>query len=163
MYLTLTRRAPLSWGGAFRHTPYVPSTFVPSATLPLDIRQTEDAYVIEASVPGFSPEQVKVTVDQNWLVIHADRKQESETSEGGYVRRERRSASVHRRLALPQEIDVERISASYANGELAITVPRSPRPEPRQVPVSAAPATPAVTAGGEAPATEAATGDTPAA
>lgn len=135
MYLTLTRRAPLRYSGAFRHTPVTP--YLPSAGLPLDIRRTEDAYVIEASVPGFSPEQVEVTVDQNWLVIHADRNQESETAEGGYVRRERRSSSVHRRLALPEEVDVDRISASFSNGELAITVPRTSRPEPRRVPVSA--------------------------
>ena len=159
MYLTLSRRAPLRWGGAFRYTPF-PSYAgsAPSAGLPLDIRQTDDAYVIEASVPGFSPEQVQVTVDQNWLVIHADRNQESQTTEGGYVRRERRSASVHRRLALPEEVDADRISASFSNGELAITVPRSARPEPRRVPVvgesGSAPAT------GEATATE---GETPAA
>jgi HSP20 family protein len=148
MYLTLTRRAPLRWGGAFRYTPYTPS--VPSAGLPLDIRQTDEAYVIEASVPGYSPEQVQVTVDKNWLVIHADRNQESETTEGGYVRRERRSASLHRRLALPEEVDVERISASFSNGELAITVPRSARPEPRRVPVVATNGAPAQ---GEAAAT----------
>jgi HSP20 family protein len=136
MYLTLSRRAPLRWGGLYRYTPYTAS--VPSAGLPLDIRQTDDAYVIEASVPGFAPEQVQVTVDRNWLVIHADRNQESESTEGGYVRRERRSASMHRRLALPEEVDVERISASFSNGELAITVPRSARPEPRRVPVVAA-------------------------
>jgi HSP20 family protein len=97
-------------------------------------------------VPGFSPEQVQVTVDQNWLVIHADRKQESETTEGGYVRRERRSASVHRRLALPEEVDAAGISASFSNGELSITVPRSPRTEPRRVPVTAAAVTEPVAA-----------------
>ena len=146
MYLTLSRRTPLRWGAAFRYAPYTPSL---PAGLPIDVRQTEDASVIEASVPGFSPDQVHVTVDQNWLVIHADRNQESETTEAGYVRRERRSASVHRRLALPEEIDVERISASFQNGELAITVPRTARPEPRRVPVSVAPAL----AAGEATAT----------
>jgi HSP20 family protein len=145
----VTRRTPLRWGGVVQHTPLntylsqalgIPAVRAADAVspLPLDIRQTEDAYVIEASVPGFSPEQVQVTVDQNWLVIHADRSQGSETDEGGYVRRERRSASVHRRLALPEEIDAAGISASFSNGELFITVPRSPRTEPRRVPVAAA-------------------------
>jgi HSP20 family protein len=157
----LTRRTPLRWGGVVQHTPlntYLSQALgIPAAratdavaTLPLDIRQTEDAYVIEASVPGFSPEQVQVTVDQNWLVIHADRKQESETTEGGYVRRERRSASVHRRLALPEEVDAAGISASFSNGELSITVPRSPRTEARRVPVTAAAVTEPV-AGGQTP------------
>jgi HSP20 family protein len=136
----LTRRNPLPWGGVVRHAPL---TAYP--TLPLDIRRTEDAYVIEASVPGFSPDQVQVTVDQNWLVIHADRDQASETTEDGWLRRERRSASIHRRLALPEEVDVDRISASVTNGELAITVPRSPRSEPRRVPVLPAAAAEAAT------------------
>jgi HSP20 family protein len=140
----LTRRTLLPWGAVVRQAPL---TAYP--TFPLDIRRTEDAYVIEASVPGFAPDQVQVTVDQNWLVIHADRDQASETTEGGWLRRERRSASIHRRLALPEEVDVDRISASVTNGELAITVPRSPRIEPRRVPVlpaAAAEAAPADTA-----------------
>jgi HSP20 family protein len=142
----LTRRAPF-WGGFVQYTPATTSL----SPLPLDIRQTDDAYVIEASVPGFSPEQVQVTVDQNWLVIHADRTQEAEATEGGWLRRERRSASVHRRLALPEEADVEHISASFVNGELAITVPRSPKAQPRRVPVTAGQATeaPAIEAGSE--------------
>jgi HSP20 family protein len=136
------QRHPLPWGGVVRH---VPLTAYP--TLPVDIRRTEDAYVIEASVPGFSPNQVQVTVDQDWLVIHADREQASETTEGGWLRRERRSASIHRRFALPEEVDVDRISASVTNGELSITVPRSPRTEPRRVPVLSAAAAEAAPGG----------------
>ncbi len=68
-------------------------------------------------------------------MIHADCDQASETTEGGRLRRERRSASIHRRLALPEEVDVDLLSASVTNGELAITVPRSPCTEPRRVPV----------------------------
>jgi HSP20 family protein len=142
----LIRRASLPWAGFAQYSPRFPVA-APASPLPLDIRQTEDAYVIEASVPGFTPEQVKVTVDQNWLVIQADRSQESEAAEGGWVRRERRSASAQRRLALPEEVDVENVSASFVNGELVITVPRTTKAGPRQVPLTTGSAeTPAIEA-----------------
>jgi HSP20 family protein len=106
------------------------------APLALDIRQTDDSYVIQASVPGFTPEDVNVTVDGNWLVIQAQHSEDKESNEGGWMRRERRSASVYRRLALPEQTDVDAIKASVANGELSINVPRSRTAEPHRIPVT---------------------------
>lgn len=154
----LMRRGPMSWDRIVFPTPA--STFLrqvvttPAAVRPrvaplaLDIRQTDDAYVIQASVPGFAPEDVNVTVDGNWLVIQAQHTDDKETNEDGWVRRERRSASVYRRLALPEQTDVDAIKASVANGELSINVPRSREAEPRRIPVTA-PAGTMTTAEGE--------------
>jgi HSP20 family protein len=162
----LMRRSPMSWGRMVFPTP-VPTYFRQLFTTPavvrpavaplaLDIRQTDDAYVIQASVPGFSPEDVNVTVDGNWLVIQAQHTEDKESNEDGWMRRERRSASVYRRLALPEQTDVDAITASVANGELSISVPRGRAAEPHRIPVTAAVATPTV---GEAEASPA-TGET---
>jgi HSP20 family protein len=97
----------------FRQVVTTPAVVQPRvAPLALDIRQTDDAYVIEASVPGLAPEDVNVTVDGNWLVIQAQHTDDTETKEDGWVRRERRSTSVYRRLALPEQTDVEAIIQS---------------------------------------------------
>src|SRR6516165_2183982 len=72
-----------------------------AAFLPLDVRQTDEAYIIEASVPGFAPEDVEVTVDENVLTIRAQRKEETDDEKGGYVRRERRMSSLFRQVGLP--------------------------------------------------------------
>ena len=65
-------------------------------SLPVDIRQTDDAFVIEASVPGFRPEDVELTFDDGVLTIRGQRNRATEAKEGSYVRRERRQLSVFR-------------------------------------------------------------------
>jgi HSP20 family protein len=138
----------------FRQVVTAPAVVRPRvAPLAVDIRQTDDAYLIEASVPGFAPEDVNVTVDGNWLVIQAQHTDDTETKEDGWVRRERRSASVYRRLALPEQTDVDAIKASVTNGELSINVPRSRAPEPHRIPVTTAAATTTAPEGESAPAT----------
>ena len=107
------------------------------AFLPLDVRQTDEAYHIEASVPGFRPDEVEVTMDDNVLTIRAQHVGTEEGDRrGGYVRRERRQASVFRQVGLPAEIRGDDISASFENGVLLITVPRAQRSQPRRITVS---------------------------
>src|ERR1700726_3047757 len=62
--------------------------------LPVDIRQTEDRFIIEASVPGFKPDNVEVTFDDGVLTIRGHIDSKNESKERGYVRRERRLSSV---------------------------------------------------------------------
>ena len=106
-------------------------------TLPIDIRQTDEAYVLEASVPGFRPEDVEVTIDQNVLTITGTRKQESEEQRGGFIRRERRTGSFHRQVVLPAEVRADEISAGFENGVLTVTVPRAQKSQPKRIPVAA--------------------------
>ena len=104
--------------------------------LPLDIRQTEEAYWIEASVPGFRPEDVEITLDENVLTIHGTRRP-AETM-GGYVQRERQLTSVHRNVTLPAQVKAEEITARFENGVLTVMVPRAQKAQPIRIPVSAA-------------------------
>jgi HSP20 family protein len=104
--------------------------------LPLDIRQTEDAFWIEASVPGFRPEDVEITLDENVLTIRGTRRQEDDR--GGYVQRERQLGSVHRHVRLPAQVKAEKITASFENGVLTSMVPREQKAEPKRIPVAVA-------------------------
>ncbi|HAW11510.1 MAG TPA: hypothetical protein DCX12_10745 [Chloroflexi bacterium] len=104
--------------------------------LPLDIRQTEEAFWIEASVPGFRPEEVEITLDENVLTIHGTRRP-VETL-GGYVQRERQLTSVHRHVSLPAQVKAEEITARFENGVLTIMVPRAQKAQPIRIPVSVA-------------------------
>jgi HSP20 family protein len=106
--------------------------------LPVDVRQTESSYVLEASIPGFTPEEVEVTYDDGVLTISGDRHAERESKEGEYVRRERRTSSVFRQVILPGEIQPDGIAAAFDNGVLTVTVPRVPKPQPKRIPVAAA-------------------------
>ena len=122
-----------------------PRTGETTLTLPVDIRQSDEAYTIEASVPGFAPEDVEVTFDQNLLTIRGNRQQESQEKGEGWVRRERRVGSVYRQVQLPAEVRAEEITASFQNGVLTVTVPRAQKAQPKRIPVSAgAPVEPTV-------------------
>lgn len=106
-------------------------------TLPVDIRQTDEAFVIDASVPGFRPEDVEVTFDAGVLTIKGQHDTQTENKEGSYVRRERRTASVFRQVGLPAEVRADEISARFDNGVLHVTVPRAQKSQPKRIPVTA--------------------------
>lgn len=113
-------------------------TFMPERgvhNLPLDIRQSDDAFLIEASVPGFRPEDVEITLDENVLTISGTR-QEDEITPGGYVRRERHLHSVYRQVGLPTEVKAEDITARFHNGVLTVKVPRAQKAQPKRIPVT---------------------------
>ena len=105
-------------------------------SLPLDIRQTDEAFWIEASVPGFRPEDIEITVDENVLMIRGTPPpQDDQAVAGSYVQRERRLGSVHRHVSFPQQVSADDITATFTNGVLTVMVPRLQRAEPKRVPV----------------------------
>ena len=105
-------------------------------TLPLDIRHTEEAFWIEASVPGFRPEDVEITLDENVLTIRGTPRHEDESLHGGYVQRERQRGPVYRQVGLAAEVRADEITASFENGVLTVMVPRAKRAEPKRIPVT---------------------------
>ena len=107
---------------------------LPTFPMPVDILETEDGYVLEAAVPGFAPEKVEVTYAEGILSIEAQA--ERVNVNGTWLRRERPHGSFLRKLQLPSEVQGDKISASFDNGLLTITVPKAARPQPVKIPVS---------------------------
>lgn len=108
------------------------STFVP----PVDIRETEDAIEFTAEVPGFERDQIDIRVDQGNLVLSGERKFDQETKEENFHRIERSYGKFQRTFALPSSVDAEKIKATLKNGVLHVTLPKSEKAKPRQIPVS---------------------------
>ena len=108
------------------------------SSLPVDIRQTDAAFFVEASVPGFSPEDVEVTFDDGVLTVSGRRSSTETTKDGTYVRRERRATSVFRQVGLPAEVRAQDIKASFDNGVLTIEIPRAQKAAPQRIPVTTA-------------------------
>ena len=108
------------------------------AFLPVDIERTDNALAIRASVPGFNPDEVSVTVDQGILTIDAQHQEEKEKKEKNYIRQERFSGRLYRQIALGQDVKGDEAKATFANGVLTVTVPLAKRSEPRKIPVQAA-------------------------
>ena len=104
--------------------------------MPMDLYRDGDHYVLTADLPGVDPGSVDIDVDGQLLTIRAER---TLTSGEGvkWITREREAATFVRQLNLGQGIDTERISASYDNGVLSVTIPVSEKAKPRRIEVSA--------------------------
>jgi HSP20 family protein len=110
----------------------------PTLHLPVNIKESQDGYTIEAPVPGFKPEDVQVTFADGVLTIEARRSEERREEKGDYVRREVSYGNYRRRISLPGDIRADDIRASFEDGVLRVEVPRAPRPQPRKIEIKAA-------------------------
>jgi HSP20 family protein len=108
-------------------------------TLPIDMRETDDAYVVEVELPGVKPEDTEVTLDGQTLVIRGQYgiEREDEGKAGRYLVRERQSGTFARAITLPGGIDADHVTSSFMNGELTITLPKLAEAKARRIPVTA--------------------------
>ncbi len=106
------------------------------ARLPLDIRTTPDALIVEASLPGVRPEDVDITVENGTLTIRAQDRTERSTDDGGWLVREISHGSVMRTVTLPTGMEPDRAEATFEHGVLELRIPRAEQVKPRQIRIS---------------------------
>lgn len=106
--------------------------FVPA----LDLSETADAFLVEATVPGLKAEDLDITVENNVLTIKGDLRQEAEDRKRNYHRVERRYGSFQRTISLPSTVKADAIQASLTNGVLRLEIPKSEEVKPRRISVS---------------------------
>ena len=92
--------------------------------VPLDVVRKGDDIEVRASVPGVDPGDIQITVENDVLTINGQTASDTETAEGDFLMRERRSGSFHRALRLPDTVDVDRAETSYDNGVVTIGFPK---------------------------------------
>ncbi len=92
-------------------------------TMSTDIVDQGDHYELTCELPGLSKEDIKVSLDDNYLTINVDRKDEREEKKGDYVLQERRSYNYSRRFGI-KGIDKENIKGNYKNGVLKLELPK---------------------------------------
>lgn len=107
----------------------------PTWAPPVEISLRDGKLVVSAELPGLTENDVRVEVDDNYLVIQGERKFEQEESEGGVRRTERRYGRFLRAIALPDGADTEHVQASFENGMLNITIPVAQDTGSRQIPI----------------------------
>lgn len=113
-----------------------------SQALALDVHEDEKNYLITTELPGIKSEDIHVRQEGEYLVIEGETRDESETEEGEGHRaliKERRFGRYSRRLRLPQDIDFEKAEATYQDGVLKLTLPKSEARQPRVIPVRTTP------------------------
>lgn len=90
----------------------------------LDIAEDENNIVVSADLPGMKSEDIDISISGNTLTIRGERKQEEEKKGRNYYRLERCYGSFARSVDLPSSVDASKVSASYKNGVLEITLPK---------------------------------------
>ncbi len=90
-----------------------------------DIRDIGGAYELEAELPGFAKEDIKIDIQGDYLTVSAERRQEKDEKDGkgNYIRRERYYGSFSRSFDI-SGVDVEKISAAYKDGVLKLVMPK---------------------------------------
>ncbi len=100
---------------------------------PVDITESENEYNIKADIPGMKKEDIKISLEDNTLSISGERKEEKEEKGTNFVKKEKSFGSFMRTFALPHSVDAKGIKASYKEGVLNITVPKSEESKPREI------------------------------
>ena len=88
-----------------------------------DVVDTGDAYKLDAELPGFNKDDIKIDVENDVLTISAERKLENDENKHNFVKRERFYGSYSRSFDV-SGIEVDRIEAAYNDGVLTLTMPK---------------------------------------
>ena len=108
------------------------------SALPLDVSETENEFVVKASLPGIKPDDVQITVHGDTLTIRGESKMEEERKGEHWHIRERRSGVFQRSLSLSAPVDSDKAQADFEHGVLTLTLPKSESAKPRQIKVGGA-------------------------
>ena len=88
----------------------------------VNVIENKDVYEMQLAIPGYTKDEVKLSIENNTLTISAEYEQKEESA--SYSRREFRKTSFERSFTLPRSIDQEKVEASFENGILNIKLPR---------------------------------------
>jgi len=99
----------------------------------LDVSETKNELVVRAEIPGIDAKDIDISLTNDLLTIKGEKKQEKEEKEENYHLIERSYGSFARAIRLPKEVQSDKISASYRNGILKVTLPKSKEAKKKEI------------------------------
>lgn len=118
------------------------------STPDVDVKETTDRYTLEMDLPGRTEKDVAVEIDHDTLTISSiekeksgeeDRKHEADDEQNEkWLIRERSAGGFSRSFTLPDDVNPEQIAASFRDGVLAVTMPRTEAVRPKRIAIEAA-------------------------
>ena len=106
---------------------------------PVDITESDKAYILEAELPGYKQEDVKVNIEKHVLRLSSAKQTTKEEKDPKDEKKllicERRSQSFERAFSLPEDVDEDKIEGEFANGVLTVTLPKKKVVQPKSIEV----------------------------
>lgn len=129
---------PAAFDDLFRNLGFGPSWNQPefASDMRVDLSEDDDAYYIDAEIPGVDKDDIDVSVEGNHVAINAEAKRENEKKNGKELIVERSGGKAYRAFALPADIDGNRTEARYDKGVLALKLPKKSNGTARRITVS---------------------------
>lgn len=93
----------------------------------VDVAENDKEVKITAELPGLSEQDVEVSLSSDVLTISGEKKHEKEDKGENYYRMERSYGSFQRAISLPAEVQSDKVDATFKNGVLTVTLPKSPQ------------------------------------
>lgn len=104
----------------------------------VDLLETPEAYVLKAALPGIKPEDIAIDATAGVVTVKGEYKEEKETKEPEYLRKELRTGTFHRAFELPLSIDPAKVEATFKDGILQVMLPKAEIVKPKQIKVKPA-------------------------
>ena len=104
----------------------------------VDVKETAEAFVVKAEVPGMDAKEINIAVTGDILTIRGEKKSEREEKEENYHLVERSYGSFFRSLTLPAAVDLDKIEARYDKGVLTVTCPKKEEVKPKAIEIKTA-------------------------
>ncbi|QNB47815.1 Hsp20 family protein [Thermanaerosceptrum fracticalcis] len=107
----------------FFNDSFFPALMPNAGVMNVDIKDTDNAYILEADIPGVNKENIRVEFKNDQLTIGVEHNEQHEEKKENYIRKER-SLNIISRTFVFENIDSEKITARYENGVLTVTLPK---------------------------------------
>ena len=104
-------------------------------TPPLDLYQNNDNIVAVVELPGMKKDDIEISLQDGTLIISGERKEET-SQENGATRTERSTGKFRRSITLPTRVDANKVSATYKDGILTVTLPKAEEAKPKQIQIN---------------------------
>lgn len=103
----------------------------------VDIFENKNEIVLEAELPGMNPEDVNISIENNVLTLHGERRFEKKDESDNFHRVERSYGSFTRSFTLPPTVSSENANAEFQNGVLRLTLAKREEAKPRRIEIKA--------------------------
>ena len=143
-------RTMAPWGGSLRREMervfdrFAEPMWEPFATMAggewaptLDLSETKEAMIVTAELPGVDPKEIGIALTGDLLTLKGEKEKRTEEKEERYHRVERTYGAFLRSVRLPMAVDGSKVTATFKNGVLVVTLPKTPASKGTMIPVKA--------------------------